>query len=128
MGVEVEVQTLNEVKQIDHRRDTQIALQEQAEIQTNHMDTINTKLDDITAAVDNIDIGSTTDIDLTEVTDMISDINTDVIVAQNEDMFDVIQEQNDKINTLEAKLNEIQGQNNKIDSLEEKLDLILEKL
>lgn len=128
MGVEVEVQTLNEVKQIDHRRDTQIALQEQAEIQTNHMDTINTKLDDITAAVDNIDIGSTTDIDLTEVTDMISDINTDVIVAQNEDMFDIIQEQNDKINTLEAKLNEIQGQNNKIDSLEEKLDLILEKL
>lgn len=128
MGVEVEVQTLNEVKQIDHRRDTQIALQEQAEIQTNHMDTINTKLDDITAAVDNIDIGSTTDIDLTEVTDMISDINTDVIVAQNEDMFDVIQEQNDKINTLEEKLNEIQGQNNKIDSLEEKLDLILEKL
>ena len=128
MGVEVEVQTLNEVKQIDHRRDTQIALQEQAEIQTNHMDTINTKLDDITAAVDNIDIGSTTDVDLTEVTDMISDINTDVIVAQNEDMFDVIQEQNDKINTLEEKLNEIQGQNNKIDSLEEKLDLILEKL
>ena len=111
MGVEVEVQTLNEVKQIDHRRDTQIALQEQAEIQTNHMDTINTKLDDITAAVDNIDTGSTTDIDLTEVTDMISDINTDVIVAQNEDMFDIIQ-----------------GQNNKIDSLEEKLDLILEKL
>ena len=128
MGVEVEVQTLNEVKQIDHRRNTQIALQEQAEIQTNHMDTINTKLDDITAAVDNIDIGSTTDIDLTEVTDMISDINTDVIVAQNEDMFDIIQEQNDKINTLEEKLNEIQGQNNKIDSLEEKLDLILEKL
>lgn len=128
MGVEVEVQTLNEVKQIDHRRDTQIALQEQAEIQTNHMDTINTKLDDITAAVDNIDIGSTTDIDLTEVTDMISDINTDVIVAQNEDMFDIIQEQNDKINTLEEKLNEIQGQNNKIDSLEDKLDLILEKL
>ena len=128
MGVEVEVQTLNEVKQIDHRRDTQIALQEQAEIQTNHMDTINTKLDDITAAVDNIDIGSTTDIDLTEVTDMISDINTDVIVAQNEDMFDVIQEQNDKINTLEEKLNEIQGQNNKINSIEEKLDLILEKL
>lgn len=128
MGVEVEVQTLNEVKQIDHRRDTQIALQEQAEIQTNHMDTINTKLDDITAAVDNIDIGSTTDIDLTEVTDMISDINTDVIVAQNEDMFDIIQEQNNKINTLEEKLNEIHGQNNKIDSLEEKLDLILEKL
>lgn len=128
MGVEVEVQTLNEVKQIDHRRDTQIALQEQAEIQTNHMDTINTKLDDITAAVDNIDIGSTTDIDLTEVTDMISDINTDVIVAQNEDMFDIIQEQNDKINTLEEKLNEIHGQNNKIDSLEEKLDLILKKL
>lgn len=128
MGVEVEVQTLNEVKQIDHRRDTQIALQEQAEIQTNHMDTINTKLDDITAAVDNIDTGSTTDIDLTEVTDMISDINTDVIVAQNEDMFDIIQEQNDKINTLEEKLNEIHGQNNKIDSLEEKLDLILEKL
>ena len=128
MGVEVEVQTLNEVKQIDHRRDTQIALQEQAEIQTNHMDTINTKLDDITAAVDNIDTGSTTDIDLTEVTDMISDINTDVIVAQNEDMFDIIQEQNDKINTLEEKLNEIQGQNNKINSIEEKLDLILEKL
>lgn len=128
MGVEVEVQTLNEVKQIDHRRDTQIALQEQAEIQTNHMDTINTKLDDITAAVDNIDTGSTTDIDLTEVTDMISDINTDVIVAQNEDMFDIIQEQNDKINTLEEKLNEIHGQNHKIDSLEEKLDLILEKL
>ena len=128
MGVEVEVQTLNEVKQIDHRRDTQIALQEQAEIQTNHMDTINTKLDDITAAVDNIDIGSTTDIDLTEVTDMISDINTDVIVAQNEDMFDIIQEQNDKINTLEEKLNEIQGQNNKINSIEGKLDLILEKL
>ena len=128
MGVEVEVQTLNEVKQIDHRRDTKIALQEQSEIQTNHMDTINTKLDDITAAVDNIDIGSTTDIDLTEVTDMISDINTDAIVAQNEDMFDIIQEQNDKINTLEEKLNEIQGQNNKIDSLEEKLDLILEKL
>ena len=126
MGVEVEVQTLNEVKQIDHRRDTKIALQKQAEIQTNHMDTINTKLDDITTAVDNI--GGTTDIDLTEVTDMISDINTDVIVAQNEDMFDIIQEQNDKINTLEEQLNEIQGQNNKINSIEEKLDLILEKL
>lgn len=128
MGVEVEIQTLSEVKQIDHRRDTQIALQEQAEMQTNHMDTISTKLDDITAAVDNIDVASTADIDLTEVTDMISDINTDIIVAQNEDMFDIIQEQNDKINTLEEKLNEIQEQNDKIDSLEEKLDLILEKL
>lgn len=128
MGVEVEIQTLSEVKQIDHRRDTQIALQEQAEMQTNHMDTISTKLDDITAAVDNIDVTGTADVDLTEVTDMISDINTDVIVAQNEDMLDIIQEQNDKINTLEEKLNEIQEQNDKIDSLEEKLDLILEKL
>lgn len=128
MGVEVEIQTLSEVKQIDHRRNTQIALQEQAEIQTNHMDTISTKLDDITAAVDNIDVTGAADIDLAEVTDMISDINTDVIVAQNEDMFDIIQEQNDKINTLEEKLNEIQEQNDKIDSLEEKLDLILEKL
>lgn len=110
---EIEIQTINEVAQIDHRKSIQNQINEQAIVQDDNMNQINDKLDTIinTSPV-------TTDVDLTEVTDMIASIDTDIIAAQNESMIEITQEQTDKIDNLENRLN----------NLEEKIDLILEKM
>lgn len=84
MAEEIIVQTANEVKEIDYRKSIIDV------IENNQVDSI----EEIKSQLD--DISSTLEID-----------NTDIISAQNEDIILMVQEQNQKINNIEAKLDAI---------------------
>lgn len=147
MQEEFSVQMANEVQNIDYRKSIQDTLQQQQDSQAKIVTQIGDKIDNIAEAI------NTPEVDLTEVTDMLNELDTNTIVAQNEDIIMLVQEQQDAINTIESKINltditnmvseidtnTIQEQNNnivniiqqqqeKIESIESKLDLILEKL
>ena len=81
MAEEIIVQTANEVKEIDYRKSIIDVIENN---QVDGIEEIKSQLDDIS---------STLEID-----------NTDIISAQNEDIILMVQEQNQKRNTIEAKL------------------------
>ena len=84
MADEIIVQTANEVKEIDYRKSIIDVIENN---QVDGIEEIKSQLDDIS---------STLEID-----------NTDIISAQNEDIILMVQEQNQKINNIEAKLDAI---------------------
>ncbi|MBQ3944608.1 MAG: hypothetical protein II670_03245 [Alphaproteobacteria bacterium] len=84
MAEEIIVQTANEVKEIDYRKSIIDVIENN---QVDGIEEIKSQLDDIS---------STLEID-----------NTDIISAQNEDIILMVQEQNQKINNIEAKLDAI---------------------
>lgn len=97
-----ETQTAAEVNEIDFKRITQDNIELQNQIQEQIITNIGNKIDNIS---------ENTEVDLTEVTDMLADIDTNIISAQNQDIINIIQQQQSQIN-----------------SMEEKLDMILNKL
>lgn len=111
-----EVQTYADVQQIDHRRETNFAIDNQVQQQNDNMQIISNQLDSIATTLDTTDaIGN---VDLTEITDKIDEIDTTVITAQTEDILITVQKQNNEIEALKE-----QNKN-----LENKIDLILNKL
>ena len=104
------VQTADEVSRVDYRRTTNDMIASQTENLQNTVETISNQLD---AIVDNTsnNIGISSDIDLSQVTDMIDNIDNTAIEANTQDIL--------------IKMNEQQKQ---IDDIHEKLDLILNKL
>lgn len=107
----IEVQTLAEVQQIDNRREIQNTLDNQISEQTNVINTINNQLESISTNIDNIQVS---DIDLTDVTDKIDNLDTEMITTQNQDIIETLSEQQNKINSIEEKLNTIL---NKLDEM-----------
>lgn len=112
----IEIQDYAEVQQIDNRREIKEMVNDQIIEQTSNIENINNHLENISSALDNTSI--TGNIDLTEVTDKIDEIDTTIITAQTGDILLTVQEQREEIENLKK-------QNN---TLEEKLDLILNKL
>jgi len=100
-----ETQTAAEVNEIDFKRITQDNIRLQNQIQEQVINDISNKIDNIGESIE------APEIDLTEVTDMLADIDTNIISAQNQDIIDIVQQQQSQIN-----------------SMEEKLDMILKKL
>lgn len=107
----IEVQTLAEVQQIDNRREIQNTLDNQISEQTNVINTINNQLESISTNIDNIQVS---DIDLTDVTDKIDKFDTEMITTQNQDIIETLGKQQNKINSIEEKLNTIL---NKLDEM-----------
>lgn len=107
MEEEIEIQTLAEVQQIDSRREILNTLNNQVEEQTNNMEIITQQLNDISSNIDSI----STDVDLSEVTNKIDELDTTMITTQNQDILETLANQQNQINTIE-----------------EKIELILEKL
>jgi hypothetical protein len=112
----IEVQDYVEVQQIDNRREIQNVVNNQIVEQTNNIENINNHLESISNALDSTSIGG--NVDLTEVTEKIDEIDTTIITAQTGDILLTVQEQQEQIEVLKE-------QNN---TLESKLDLILSKL
>lgn len=137
MEEEFSVQMADEVQGVDYRRGIQESLNQQQNTQIEIINQIGDKIDNITDSI-------TPEVDLTEVTDMLNELDTNTLAAQNEDIIMIVQEQQDVINALDAKLDAnntdaitrqndnileiIEEQGNKINTLESKIDLILEKL
>lgn len=112
----IEIQDYTEVQQIDNRKEIKEMVNNQIIEQTSNIENINNHLENISSALDNTSM--TGNIDLTEVTDKIDEIDTTIITAQTGDILLTVQEQREEIENLKK-------QNN---TLEEKLDLILNKL
>jgi len=137
MEEEFSVQMADEVQGVDYRRGIQESLNQQQNAQIEIVNQIGDKIDNIADSI-------TPEVDLTEVTDMLNELDTNTLAAQNEDIIMIVQEQQDVINALDAKLDAsntdaitrqndnilgiIEEQGNKISTLESKIDLILEKL
>ena len=100
MEEEIEVQTITEVRQIDSRKEIMDTLDNQIKEQTVNMETITQQLDDISTNIDNI----STDVDLTEVTDKIDELDTTIITTQNQDILETLATQQNQINTIEEKI------------------------
>lgn len=112
----IEVQNYAEVQQIDNRKEIKDAVNNQIVEQTNNIENINNHLESISNTLESTSIGG--NLNLTEITDKIDEIDTTIITAQTGDILLTVQQQQEQIENL-------QEQNN---TLENKLDLILNKL
>ena len=114
MAEEVIIQTADEVSVVDYKRNINDAIDSQAEEIQNNMDTIAEQLDTIIDNTNNNSINGTpiqTDVDLSEVTDLIENIDTTLVEANTQDI-----------------LVQLNNQQEQIDDINQKLDLILNKL
>lgn len=93
-----ETQTASEVSEIDFKRITQDNIAAQTQVQEQIITNISDKIDSIEENI------NTPEVDLTEVTDMLADIDTNVISAQNQDIIDIVQNQQEQINDIHEKL------------------------
>lgn len=110
MKEEVIVQTADEVGSIDYMRKTNNIIDAQTEEIQNNMDIVSEKLDVILS--NTLTTPTTnTDVDLSEVTSLIENIDTTVVESNTQDIL--------------VKINK---QQQEIDDIKEKLDLILSKL
>ena len=110
---EVIVQTSNEVSTIDYMRKTNNIINAQSEEMQNNMNMISEKLDIIVdnAFSDTPITSVDTNVDLSEVTSLIEDIDTTIMESNTQDI-----------------LSKMDAQQRQIDDTSEKLDLILSKL
>ena len=98
----IEIQTATEVHQIDERRQMAKAINNQVAEQTNTMEVINDQLSSISTTIDNMQVG---DVDLTEVTDRLDELDTTMITTQNQDILETLANQQSQINGIEEKVN-----------------------
>jgi uncharacterized coiled-coil protein SlyX len=95
-----ETQTASEVNEIDFKRITQDNIELQSQLQEQI-------ITDISDKIDNIETNVNSNVDLSEVTDLLADIDTNTISAQNQDIIEIVQEQQSQINSIENKLDMI---------------------
>ena len=100
----IEVQTSAEVHQIDEKRQIVNTLDNQISEQTTNMEAINDQLTSISESIDNVQIG---DVDLTEVTSKIDELDTTMITTQNQDILETLANQQNQINSIEEKIDNI---------------------
>lgn len=98
----IEIQTATEVHQIDERRQMAKTINNQVAEQTNTMEVINDQLSSISTTIDNMQVG---DVDLTEVTDKLDELDTTMITTQNQDILETLANQQSQINGIEEKVN-----------------------
>ena len=116
----IEVQTVAEVQQIDEKKALAEALDTQINEQTNHMEIISDQLSSISDTMSTIGFGN---VDLTEVTDKLDELDTAMLTTQNQDILETVITQQNQVNNIEQALIE---QQNQINSIEETLNNILE--
>lgn len=116
----IEVQTVAEVQQIDEKKALAEALDTQINEQTNHMEIISDQLSSISDTMSTIEFGN---VDLTEVTDKLDELDTAMLTTQNQDILETVITQQNQVNNIEQALIK---QQNQINSIEETLNSILE--
>ena len=100
MAQEIEIQTNEDVKVIDYRKETNEIINDKL----NQNEEISTQLDTIQTSIDNIDSGN---VDLSEVTDMIENIDTTIVEVQTQDILTIVNQQQEQINDINNKLDMI---------------------
>lgn len=105
---EIIVQTADEVAQIDYRRLTNDIITAQTDEIQNNINNISEQLDVI---IDNTNSNTYTyntpissDIDLSNVTDLIEDIDTTIVEANTQDILIKLGQQQEQINDINNKL------------------------
>ena len=100
----IEVQTVAEVQQIDARRELVNTIDQQIINQTDGMEAINDQLSSISDTIDNINVGN---VDFSEVTDKLDELDTTMITTQNQDILETLVNQQNQINSIEEKIDTI---------------------
>lgn len=119
MAEEIQIQTADEVKNIDYMRTTNEVISNQIDNQLNSLETLSDTLDNVNNTLNLIsDSAIETPVDLTEVVESIDSIDTTVIEAQTQDILSIINSQQQQIDNIESNINEI---NDKINQLLEKI-------
>lgn len=108
---EVIIQTADEVSNIDYMRKTNNIINAQSEEIQNNMDIVSEKLDVLLDNTTTISPAGNVDVDLSEVTSLIEDLDTTIVESNTQDI-----------------LSKINKQQTQIDDINDKLDLILSKL
>lgn len=109
MAEEIEIQTVDDVRNIDYMRANNQFVKDVITEQMNQVDTISETLDNIQS-----NINAQSEIDLSEVTDLIADIDTTVVEVQTQDILSTVNEQQTQINNMQESIDEINDKLNKI--------------
>ena len=119
MAEEIQIQTADEVKNIDYMKTTNEVINNQIDKQLNSLETLSDTLDSVNNTLNLIsDSAIETPVDLTEITESIDNIDTTVIEAQTQDILSIINSQQQQIDNIESNINEI---NDKINQLLENI-------
>lgn len=109
---EVIVQTADEISAIDYMKGTNKLIDQRNQETQDNITNISKQLDVIQDTITNINTGvPDSNIDLSEVTTLIEDIDTSTVQAQTQDILTILN-----------------NQQSQIDNINEKIDLILSKL
>ena len=95
MAEEIELQTSDDLKTIDYMRTTNQAINSTISEQQNTINNISDNLDVIADAVTS---PTTSNIDLSEVTDMIDNIDTAIVENNTQDILSIVNQQQEQIN------------------------------
>ena len=106
MAEEFEIQTIADVKTIDYMR----ANNDIIEQTTNQSDMISEALIDIKDTIKE----NQNQVDLSEVTDLIENIDTTVVEVQTQDILNTVNEQQNEINEIKESINDINDKLNQI--------------
>ena len=116
MEEEIQIQTTEEVKNIDYMKATNESINNQIEEQIGNIATLSNTLDNVSDTVNFIAETAipNSNVDVTEIIDA---IDTTVVEAQTQDILTLINNQQEQINNIESMINEI---NEKINQLVDK--------
>lgn len=109
---EVIIQTADEISAIDYMKGTNKLIDQRNQETQDNITNISKQLDVIQDTITNINTGvPDSNVDLSEVTTLIEDIDTSTVQAQTQDILTILN-----------------NQQSQIDNINEKIDLILSKL
>lgn len=109
---EVIIQTADEISAIDYMKGTNKLIDQKNQETQDNITNISKQLDVIQDTITNINTGvPDSNVDLSEVTTLIEDIDTSTVQAQTQDILTILN-----------------NQQSQIDNINEKIDLILSKL
>lgn len=113
MTEEIEIQTVADVRNIDYMRANNQFVEQVITEQINQTDTISETLTNIQGTLE-----EQSQVDLSEVTNLIENIDTTIVEVQTQDILTTVNEQQEKINNMQES----------IDDINDKLNQILDKL
>lgn len=117
MAEEIQIQTVDEVKNIDYMKNTNEIINNQINEQIDGLSALSDTLDSVNTTLNLISdntINTDTSTNLSEVVESIDNIDTTIIEAQTQDILSIINNQQEQINNIESSVSEINEKINEI--------------
>ena len=117
MAEEIQIQTVDEVKNIDYMKNTNEIINNQINEQIDGLSALSDTLDSVNTTLNLIsdnNINTDTSTNLSEVVESIDNIDTTIIEAQTQDILSIINNQQEQINNIESSVSEINEKINEI--------------